>query len=212
MDDEWHGNNNPSDEVPGGAMSWRAPDMPWGRLSWSSEQLNFDWGDTAGRSSSSRRASSFFHGPRHSERGRSGVADPRAASSRLSDLLLEFQAATDTYASWAYAWALLRPDRRRDADRSTGCLHRRWTCSTPDLRTAAVGLGLFIGFGLFFENIIGIDEDNRSTVLRNALPVMAIALGALIVILNMIPWRHRGARYASDVWRRTEPPTPPPAG
>jgi len=127
-------------------------------------------------------------------------------------IVLAVQAATDTYASWAYAWALVAPGSVGATLTLYGLLHRRWDLLDAGLRTAAVGLGLFIGFGLFFENIIGIDEDNRNAALRNALPVMAIGLGVVIVILNMIPWRHRGARYASDAWNRTEPPAPPPAG
>ncbi len=125
-------------------------------------------------------------------------------------LILAAQEASDTYASWAYAWALVAPGSVGATLTLYGLLHRRWDLLDAGLRTAAVGIGLFIGFGLFFENIIGIDEGSQSTALRNALPVMAVGLGIVIVIMNMLPRRHE--RVASDAWTRTEPPTPPPAG
>jgi hypothetical protein len=88
------------------------------------------------------------------------------------------------------------------------------------LRTAATGIGLFVGFGLFFENIVGIDSGHESTVLQNALPVMAIVLGALIVLMNLLP--RPGARSGTAApgdWSAggappsaTPAPPEPPAG
>ena len=124
-------------------------------------------------------------------------------------LILATQAATDTYASWAYAWALVAPGSVGATLFLYGLLHRRWDLLDAGLRTAAVGIGLFIGFGLFFENIVGIDEGTRNTALRNALPVMAVGLGVVIVIMNMLPRRpHRGG-YTSDAPKANETPTPP---
>ena len=124
-------------------------------------------------------------------------------------LILATQAATDTYASWAYAWALVAPGSVGATLSLYGLLHRRWDLLDAGLRTAAVGIGLFIGFGLFFENIVGIDEGSRNTALRNALPVMAVGLGIVIVIMNMIPRRHRGGGYTSDAPKPNETTTPP---
>jgi hypothetical protein len=124
-------------------------------------------------------------------------------------LVLAVQAATGTYSSWAYAWALVAPGSVGATLTLYGLLHRRWDLLDAGLRTAAVGLALFIGFGLFFENIVGIDEGARNTALRDAMPVMAVGLGIVIVIMNMLPRRSRGSRPASDEWGTTEPPTPP---
>ncbi|MGD0121989.1 MAG: hypothetical protein ABSC46_05470 [Candidatus Limnocylindrales bacterium] len=127
-------------------------------------------------------------------------------------LILAAQAATDTYASWAYAWALVAPGSVGATLTLYGLLHRRWDLLDAGLRTAAVGLGLFIGFGLFFENVVGIDEGSRTTALRNAMPVLAVGLGIVIVIMNVLPRRSREGGYASDASNRTEPPAPPAAG
>ena len=126
--------------------------------------------------------------------------------------MLAFQEATGTYASWAYAWALVAPGSVGVTLTLFGLLHRRWDLLDAGLRTAAVGLGLFVGFGLFFENIIGIDEGSQESVLRDALPVMAVALGVVIVIANLLPRRSRVGRPASDAATGTEPPASHPAG
>jgi hypothetical protein len=123
-------------------------------------------------------------------------------------LLLAFQDATGTYASWSYAWALVAPGSVGVTLALYGLLHRRWDLLESGLRTAAVGLGLFIGFGLFFENIIGIDDVHPNTLLHNALPAMAVGLGVLIVIFNLMPNRSR-SRAGADAWSPVETPTPP---
>jgi hypothetical protein len=127
-------------------------------------------------------------------------------------ILLAIQAATDTYASWAYAWALVAPGSVGATLALYGLLHRRWDLLDAGLRTAAVGLGLFVGFGLFFENLIGIDEGSRGTALRDVLPLMAVGLGVVIVIVNLIPRRPTETGAAPETPNWTSPPTPPPAG
>lgn len=128
-------------------------------------------------------------------------------------LLLAFQDATGAWASWAYAWALIAPGSVGATLFLYGLLHRRTDLLDSGLRTAAVGLGLFVGFGLVFENIFGIDSDHGSTVLRDALPIMAIAMGAVIVLMNVLPRpRSRSGRPASDRWGQEGPTSPvPPA-
>ena len=47
--------------------------------------------------------------------------------------------------------------------------------------------------------IIGIDSGHQGTTLQNAFPVLAIVLGALIVLLNLLPRpRSRSGTAASD--------------
>jgi hypothetical protein len=127
-------------------------------------------------------------------------------------LILAAQAATDTYGSWAYAWALVAPGSVGATLFLYGLLHRRWDLLDAGLRTAAVGIGLFIGFGLFFENVVGVDQGSRTTALRDALPVLAVGLGIVIVVMSMLPRRRRGNGDATDAQNRFEPPQPPPAG
>jgi hypothetical protein len=135
-------------------------------------------------------------------------------------LLLAFQNATGAWASWAYAWALVAPGSVGVTLAAYGLLHRRLDLLDAGLRTAATGLGLFVGFGLFFENIVGIDNGHESAMLQSALPVMAIVLGALIVLLNLLPRRgSRSGTAAPDEWSAgsaasSAPPTSPesPAG
>lgn len=124
-------------------------------------------------------------------------------------LVLAFQEATDTYASWSYAWALVAPGSVGAAMALYGLLHRRWDMLDAGLRTAAVGLGLFVGFGLFFENVIGIDDVHPNTILRDGMPVLAVALGVLLVLWNLIP--RPGTSRRSEPWRPADAPAPPAA-
>jgi hypothetical protein len=119
-------------------------------------------------------------------------------------LVLAFQAATDTYASWAYAWALVAPGSVGVSLFLYGLLHRRLDLLDAGLRSAAVGLGLFVGFGLFFENVIGLDDVAKTTALRDAMPFLAVALGVIIVVLNVLPRPHRGSDRpaATDSWNQ----------
>jgi hypothetical protein len=116
-------------------------------------------------------------------------------------LVLALQNATGAWASWAYAWALVAPGSVGVTLSAYGLLHRRLDLLDAGLRTAATGLGLFVAFGLFFENVIGIDNGHQGTALQNALPVLAIVLGVLIVLVNLLP-RHgsRSGRVGPDDW------------
>ena len=112
-------------------------------------------------------------------------------------LILAFQEATEAWASWAYMWALIAPGSVGVTLVLYGLLHRRMDLVDGGVRTAAVGFGLFIGFGLFFENVLGFDGGHSSTILHTGLPYLAVAIGVLIVIANLIPSgrsRHDGLR------------------
>jgi hypothetical protein len=124
-------------------------------------------------------------------------------------LVLAFQDATGAYASWAYLWALVAPGSIGVTLVLWGALHRRRDMLESGIETAAVGLGLFIGFGLFFENVLNIAGGTSNTVLHDALPLMAVGLGVLIVLWNLRPGRSRSDRAAADAWTQT-PPAPPP--
>jgi len=123
-------------------------------------------------------------------------------------LVLAYQEASGAYAVWAYAWAVVAPGSVGVTLTLYGLIHRRMDLLDAGLRTAATGLGLFVGFGLFFENVMGLDEGHSTMVLRNALPVMAICIGVIIVIINLIP--RRTARATPDSWTPVDAPTSPP--
>jgi hypothetical protein len=106
--------------------------------------------------------------------------------------ILAFQQATEAWGSWAYMWALVAPGSVGVTLLLYGILHRRFDLVDGGIRTAAVGLGLFIGFGLFFENIIGLDEGHSNTILHAGLPYLAVAMGVLIVISNVLPSSRSG--------------------
>jgi hypothetical protein len=126
-------------------------------------------------------------------------------------LVLAMQDATGTYASWSYAWALVAPGSVGVTLVLFGLTHRRGDLLDAGLRTTATGLGLFIGFGLFFENVLNIDSLSSDNAMRDALPILAVALGAVIVLWNLLPGRSGSSRPTSDEWTPAEPPTPPTA-
>jgi hypothetical protein len=124
-------------------------------------------------------------------------------------LVLAYQESAHAYASWSYAWALVAPGSVGLTLTLYGLIHRRMDLFDSGLRTAAVGLSLFVGFGLFFENVIGLDDGQSASALRSALPVLAVGLGVIIVIMNLIP--KRTVRVTPDAWTQVQtPPTPPP--
>jgi hypothetical protein len=102
-------------------------------------------------------------------------------------LILAYQDVTGAWASWAYMWALIAPGSVGATLILFGLLHRRMDLVDGGTRTAAVGLGLFICFGLFFENVIGIDVAHPNSIVHDGLPFLAVTMGVLIVVANLIP-------------------------
>lgn len=96
-------------------------------------------------------------------------------------LLLAFQNATDLWATWAYAWALVGP-----AASGLGlALHGLRTGNATDVRNGTWGLlgglALFgVGF-LFFEGVIGLSGD-RIPIPSWMLPAGVIAIGLVILV------------------------------
>lgn len=113
-------------------------------------------------------------------------------------LVLAFQNATGAYASWAYCWALVAPGSVGAAILLFGLLHRRRDLVESGLQTTATGLGLFVAFGLLFENVMGIDDVQPDNPMRVALPFIAVALGAAIVVWNLLPRPKSHAKPRAD--------------
>jgi hypothetical protein len=140
-----------------------------------------------------------------------GLAIPGAIVMTVG-LVLAFQQATAAWASWAYMWALVAPGSVGLALTAHGLLHGNRDLVDGGLPTMITGLGLFVGFGLFFENVLDIDREASVNVMRDAMPIIAIALGALIVLINLLPRRREPAPAAPvpNAWPLGgEPPAPP---
>jgi hypothetical protein len=135
-----------------------------------------------------------------------GLAIPGAIVTTVG-LVLLFQDTTGAYASWAYAWALVAPGSVGVALVLYGLLHRKVDLIDSGLRTAGTGIGLFIGFGLFFENVINVDPSGDAAGLRDAFPFLAVALGVVIVLLSLLPRSRSRAhgQFGPSDWRGEEP-------
>lgn len=121
---------------------------------------------------------SFFVPPR----GGLGLAIPGAIVTMVG-LVLWVQAVYGLYATWAYAWALVAPTGPGLGMLLYGLVQRDGELVGDGFRTTLVGLGLFLGFALFFEGVIGLSGDPIPN-LDQYLPYGIIALGVLLVILS----------------------------
>jgi hypothetical protein len=131
---------------------------------------------------------SFFIPPR----GGLGLAIPGAIVTTVG-LVLWVQAVYDLYATWAYAWALVAPTGPGLGMLLYGLVHRDGELVGDGLRTTLVGIGLFLGFALFFEGVIGLSGDPFPN-LDQVLPYAVIALGVLLVVLSLFGVGRGGER------------------
>jgi hypothetical protein len=116
-------------------------------------------------------------------RGGLGLAIPGAIVTMVG-LVLWVQSVYDLYATWAYAWALVAPTGPGLGMLLHGAVHGDRDLVGEGFRTVLVGLGLFLGFALFFEGVIGLSGD-RVAGLDDALPFVLVGLGALMVVLSI---------------------------
>lgn len=71
-------------------------------------------------------------------------------------LLLFYQNLTGHWASWAYAWPLIMPGALGMGLAVYGDLARKKGMGEAGEKLAKIGAGLFIGFAIFFELLVGI--------------------------------------------------------
>jgi hypothetical protein len=95
-------------------------------------------------------------------------------------LILWFQDANDLFETWAYAWALVAPTGPGLGMLLYGLVKGDRELVRDGLRTTLVGLGLFAGFALFFEGVIGL-TGNRIPGLEDA-PFIHRPRRALVVL------------------------------
>ncbi len=89
-------------------------------------------------------------------------------------VVLSFQSATGLWGTWAYAWALVAPGGVGLAMVLYGLVTGQGDVARGGLPVLLTGIGLFIGFGLFFEGVL-----NLSGLGGFAEPLLAVALVAL---------------------------------
>jgi len=127
-------------------------------------------------------------------------------------LLLAYQVATDHWASWAYAWALVAPTSVGVALTLWGALHGHSSVAADGVTTAGIGLVLFIvGFALF-EGVLHIGDGLGLVPLGlQMLPVALIVAGALIIVGRA--WTEsRKTQPPPGQWRPSYPPPESPYG
>ncbi len=105
-------------------------------------------------------------------------------------LILWVQETYGLYATWAYAWALVAPTGPGLGMLIYGLVHRDGELVADGFRTMLVGIGLFLGFALFFEGVIGLSGEPIAN-LDEVLPFAVIGLGALLVVLSFFGDRRR---------------------
>jgi hypothetical protein len=100
-------------------------------------------------------------------------------------LVLAWQNMTGRWESWAYAWALVGPTAS-----GVGSFLGGLRTGNPRLRDAgmwqiAVGLALFAGFYLFFEQVIGLSGDPLPLP-DWVMPAALIGIGVLILLRGVL--------------------------
>jgi hypothetical protein len=96
-------------------------------------------------------------------------------------VVLAIQNATNAWATWAYAWALVAPGGVGLGLTVYGLVRGVPELVSSGLRTLGAGLGLFVGFGLFFEGVIGLSGD-PFLVGSDYLPIVLIGIGLVFLV------------------------------
>ena len=107
----------------------------------------------------------------------------------MAGSVLAFQSATGLYGTWAYAWALVAPGGVGLAMVLYGVLTRQSDIVRGGMPVLLTGVGLFIGFGLFFEGVLDMSGAGESAQLLIAAAVLA--LGVVVVLYGLAGPRGR---------------------
>jgi len=115
-----------------------------------------------------------------STRGAAGsaIAVP-AGIVTMVGVVLAVQNATDLWATWAYAWALVAPGGVGVGLLAYGIVTGQREFARAGLPILGVGLALFLGFGLFFEGVLGLNGlaiAGAETLLAAGIVVLGIVL------------------------------------
>ena len=94
-------------------------------------------------------------------------------------IVLAVQNATDLWATWAYAWALVAPGGVGLGLLAYGFATGHRDSVRAGLPILGVGLGLFLGFGIFFEGVLGLNGTaivGAESLLAGGLVVLGLVL------------------------------------
>src|ERR1700736_4001477 len=103
----------------------------------------------------------------------------------MTGLILLYQNATDHFESWAYAWALIFPGAVGVGMILYGLAAGRPGNARAGARLVGIGLVLFLLGVAFFEGIIGIGGYQFGRAAGVTVGALIIALGALLLVLNL---------------------------
>jgi hypothetical protein len=127
--------------------------------------------------------------------------------------LLAVQGATGTYASWAYAWALVAPGGVGVGLLLYGLLTRRGDIARGGLASLITGIVLFLVGFLFFEGLLHLNGDRFAGLTSLSVPIVIMGIGAAVLVGAIIPgpWRRRSWPSApgATAWTAGGPRTPP---
>lgn len=107
----------------------------------------------------------------------------------ITGLILLYQNSTDHFESWAYAWALVFPAAVGIGMMLYGVFHDRPGNVRIGSRLLGIGVVLFLLGAAFFEGVLGIGGYNVGHSGGVVLGVLIIAVGALLLIVNVFSRR-----------------------
>ena len=132
-------------------------------------------------------------------KGGLGLAVPGGIISMVG-VVLTFQSATGLWSIWAYAWALVAPGGVGIAFVLYGLFTGQRDITRGGIPILLTGIGLFIGFGLFFEGVLNLNGANGL-----AEPILAAALVVLGIVVILLGLLRRtpatGRPYSTDTTR-----------
>jgi hypothetical protein len=146
------------------------------------------------------------------EPGGSGLAAAGGIVTAVGTLLA-VQDATGTYASWAYAWALVAPGGVGVGLLLYGLLTRRGDIARGGLASLITGIVLFLVGFLFFEGLLHLNGDRFAGLTSLSVPIIIMGIGAAVLVGAIIPgpWRRRAWPSApgATAWTAGGSGTPP---
>ncbi len=115
--------------------------------------------------------------------------------------LLWYQDVTGTWASWAYAWALVFPAAGGLAGIIHGTLHANWRHVRDSAGGFLFGMVMFLVLGLVFESWLGFEGfglGRLASLIPAWIPGAALLVVGLIVLLAGIPGRYGSRRIERE--------------
>lgn len=110
-------------------------------------------------------------------------------------LVLAVQDATNTYASWAYAWALVAPGSVGLSLLLYGLAQRDREMARGGLGALATGAVIFLVGFLFFEGVIHLDHLGGAWA-DLVVPVAIVGVGVVFLVAALVPRRRPGPGFA----------------